>query len=407
MNGCGAIGEEATHVYDRYEVTDSIHWMMCVCGKENPENTRVTHEMVDKFDENNHWSECVCGKSTEVQAHGFAYESNADGHIEKCACGATRGTEMAHTFDTATGLCTVCEYACLHDGAFRYVTDETDATLHDVYCAVCGMLREDNVQHGFEDNHFVADGEFHWVACLCGTKQDAANGGLAHNGGTATCTARAICETCGASYGELDPENHAELNGFDYWTDPEDLSKHVKAYDCCGAEVATEGHTYENGECKFCGADCVHTGGTATCKDKAVCTLCGLPYGEVSTEAHVYDNACDNACNGCGATRTVTHTFGDWTVTTAPTTEAKGVETRSCSVCKATETRDIAQLAPEEKKLGTGVIVAIVAGSVVAVGAIVIVAIWVVKSRAAGTAAAETVSWRTKKYRKAKWKKRK
>ena len=150
-----------------------------------------------------------------------------------------------------------------------------------------------------------------------------------------------------------------------------------------------------------------HTGGTATCKDKAVCTLCGLPYGEVSTEAHVYDNACDNACNGCGATRTITHTFGDWTVTTAPTTEAKGVETRSCSVCKATETRDIAQLAPEEKKLGTGVIVAIVAGSVVVVGAIAIVAIWVVKSRAAGTAAAETVSWRTKKYRKAKWKKRK
>ena len=33
----------------------------------------------------------------------------------------------------------------------------------------------------------------------------------AHSGGTATCKDKAICEVCGESYGELDPNNHANL----------------------------------------------------------------------------------------------------------------------------------------------------------------------------------------------------
>ena len=38
------------------------------------------------------------------------------------------------------------------------------------------------------------------------------------------------------------------------------------------------------------------------------------------------------------------HNFGEWAVTTAPTCEHAGVETRSCSRCDATETREIAPL---------------------------------------------------------------
>ena len=33
--------------------------------------------------------------------------------------------------------------------------------------------------------------------------------------------------------------------------------------------------------------ECQHTGGTATCKDKAVCALCSAPYGEVNSENHI------------------------------------------------------------------------------------------------------------------------
>ena len=37
----------------------------------------------------------------------------------------------------------------------------------------------------------------------------------AHSGGTATCTNKAVCEICGESYGELDPNNHANLKHID------------------------------------------------------------------------------------------------------------------------------------------------------------------------------------------------
>ena len=42
----------------------------------------------------------------------------------------------------------------------------------------------------------------------------------------------------------------------------------------------------------------VHTGGSATCCERAVCDLCGRHYGEVDTEAHSFENG---SCILCGA----------------------------------------------------------------------------------------------------------
>ena len=46
-----------------------------------------------------------------------------------------------------------------------------------------------------------------------------------------------------------------------------------------------------------------HTGGTATCLERAVCEKCGKPYGELAD--HTYDNSRDADCNVCGAVRDV------------------------------------------------------------------------------------------------------
>jgi len=130
--------------------------------------------------------------------------------------------------------------------------------------------------------------------------------------------------------------------------------------------------------------DCAHIGGTATCKDLAVCDLCGKPYGELSTE-HKFDNgsctvcgepdpdACQHTnknaatcllpetCANCGETfgEALGHDMGEATctspatckrdgcghtdgkalghtltfVTTYPTADTKGKTTASCSVC--------------------------------------------------------------------------
>ncbi len=61
-------------------------------------------------------------------------------------------------------------------------------------------------------------------------------------------------------------------------------------------------HNYELGVCTACGEDCAHTGGTATCTTLAVCSVCGVSYGEFGD--HTYENGkgkctvanCDNAC---------------------------------------------------------------------------------------------------------------
>ena len=80
-----------------------------------------------------------------------------------------------------------------------------------------------------------------------------------------------------------------------------------------------------------------HQGGDATCKDLAICTVCGQKYGELSTvhvysnvcgdvecdvcghirdaselEAHTYDTNCDAECNVCKFVRTdITHTWSE------------------------------------------------------------------------------------------------
>jgi len=48
------------------------------------------------------------------------------------------------------------------------------------------------------------DGEQHWHECECGEISGAEN----HSGGEADCVTAAVCEVCGASYGEADKANH-------------------------------------------------------------------------------------------------------------------------------------------------------------------------------------------------------
>ena len=45
-------------------------------------------------------------------------------------------------------------------------------------------------------------------------------------------------------------------------------------------------HEWENGICRVCQYSCKHTGGTATCTKKAVCTECGIEYGEKDSNKH-------------------------------------------------------------------------------------------------------------------------
>ena len=100
-----------------------------------------------------------------------------------------------------------------------------------------------------------------------------------HTGGTATCCSKAICEKCHKAYGKFDSSNH--VGGTEIRNKKtEDCTNNGYSGDVC---------------CKGCGAVFTagttipalnHTGGVATCKDKAICERCGKPYGELDPENH-------------------------------------------------------------------------------------------------------------------------
>lgn len=102
------------------------------------------------------------------------------------------------------------------------------------------------------------------------------------NGGEANCLTRATCADCGEPYGDLNPQNH--VKGTDWVRTG---TTHEKKYLCCGEIVVEEEpHEWNNGMCSECGYGCPHTGGSATCTDKAVCDICGQTYGELAPDAH-------------------------------------------------------------------------------------------------------------------------
>ena len=104
----------------------------------------------------------------------------------------------------------------------------------------------------------------------------------AHFGGTATCTALAVCTGCRQSYGSVNPDNHT---GAVVWVQTE--TTHKQVYNCCQTEVsAEESHNWENGKCTVCEYPCSHTGGTATCSQLAICTICKSQYGELDLDNH-------------------------------------------------------------------------------------------------------------------------
>ena len=65
--------------------------------------------------------------------------------------------------------------------------------------------------HDHQSNDWEHNDTEHWQVCTCGAVFHKAE----HSGGKATCKDKAICEICGDSYGNLDPNNHTDLKHID------------------------------------------------------------------------------------------------------------------------------------------------------------------------------------------------
>ena len=76
---------------------------------------------------------------------------------------------------------------------------------------------------------------------------------------------------------------------------------------------------------------------SSSVKTPATCTVKGTTRYTAKFSSMVFEQQIADIQN----IPVVTHDFDDWTVTTKPTCTAKGVETRKCKNCEATETRDV------------------------------------------------------------------
>ena len=164
------------------------------------------------------------------------------------------------------------------------------------------------------------------------------------SGGTADCKNRAICETCGGEYGEMNAHDFtAETAAEQYLKSAATCTEkavYYKSCTVCGlssegtAEEATFfagnilGHDWgawtSNGNgthTRVCSRDASHTetdnctGGTASCTKKAVCEDCGGEYGEMNAHDFTAETAAEQYLKS------------------AATCTEKAVYYKSCTVC--------------------------------------------------------------------------
>lgn len=139
-----------------------------------------------------------------------------------------------------------------------------------------------------------SDSFSHWHDCsICKGKGDIAahtydqeTVNEQYKASSATCLSGAtyymscVCGAKGADtfeIGDKDPDNHSGILNNDWKSNG---SKHWKEYSCCGVHAE----------------EAAHSGGTATCQNKAVCSTCHQPYGGLGS--HVPASAWNKDASG-------------------------------------------------------------------------------------------------------------
>ena len=227
----------------------------------------------------------VCGGTIAALGHDFSasvWHHDGDTHWKKCSRCDARNEENPHDWDG--GKVTVPS-TCLTEGNRVFTCDE------------CGFEKNEPIQasgHSW-DQAWQYDATHHWHECInadCDVKDnDSAKEGYgAHTGGTATCTAEAICKYCHQYYGEKDPANHE--GGTQQWT-IRTAYVHEQKWSCCGAViVASEDHEWSDGKCSECGYVCLHDD---TDKNH-ICDICS------KVVSNHEDANKDHVCDYCGKT---------------------------------------------------------------------------------------------------------
>ena len=271
-----------------------------------------------------------CSKCNRIQTVRLTYQySNDEWHI----CNVT---------------CTVCNNIWFYGMSHKWSGTATCTSGRT--CTECGGSSEP-LGHDWGAWTQNSDEKTHTRIC----KRDTSHTETENcHGGTATCTAKAVCTVCGGEYGEMaahsftaekaeaqylksaatctekvvyykscavcglssegtaDEATFFSGNVLDHdwgaWTQNSDEKTHTRICkrdtshtetencidankdhkcDICDYIISECADDNKDHKCDYCGKKLTeHTGGKATCKDKAKCEVCGAEYGELDAKNH-------------------------------------------------------------------------------------------------------------------------
>ena len=402
-----AAGAPVMHTHDwatRWSSNSTHHWHECTAeGCTITDNSQKDgYAEHSGTDDNNCTTAvtCECGyeiKAAKAEHNWSVWSHNTTTHTHSCqneGCGTTETKDCTGGTATCTAqaVCEVCggAYGELAAHSFteetaaeQYLKSAATCTKKAVYyksCSVCGLSSKGTTDEAtFTSGNILGHDWGKWTANDNGTHTRVCSRDASHtetgncHGGTATCTAKAVCETCGSEYGEMKAHDFTAEKADDKYLKSAAtcIAKAVYYKSCaiCG-EKGTEtfeygnplGHDYgawtSNGDgthTRVCSRDASHAetddchGGTASCTKKAVCEDCKAEYGDLlphdftaeqaeekylksaatCTEKAVYYKS----CTVCGEKGTETfeygnplgHDYGAWT------SNDNGTHTRVCS----------------------------------------------------------------------------
>ena len=246
----------------------------------------------------------------------------------KCEiCGAEYGEMLPHSYANIKSS----EY-------LKSAATCTEKAVYYTSCADCGLSSKGTKNEAtFEYGNALGHKYSAWVSNGNGTHTRVCANDSKHtetadcHGGTATCTAKAICEDCGAEYGEMTAHTFTAKNTVSRYLKSAATCTQKSVYyvSCAGCGLSSKGTA---SEAVFSGSALGHSLTAWAVTAAATCTADG------SQERH---------CTRCDYQQTKTiaakgHKFGAWAITKNVSCLEDGEQSRVCSVCKKKEVKTIA-----------------------------------------------------------------
>ena len=284
-----SLTEEQVKIPAGHEYTQMVGLVSPTCSSKGMKAHFRCHNC-DKYFELGSYAE-VSAESLEIDIDPNAHNTtHKDGSEANCSVTGIYPHEH----------CSLCNKNFYSDG----VTEMTD------------IVKPKNDNHDW--NSWASNGDgTHTRTC----KRDSGHTENANcSGGKATCTTKAVCEVCKTTYGGFASHNTTQYNGKDssgHWdtcstcdnkfnfeahTPDREKADETNPVKCtkCGFEITPAGHyehtadsewhnsadgKYHYHKCTQSGCSVIldkadHSGGTKTCENKAVCSVCGLEYGD-------------------------------------------------------------------------------------------------------------------------------